>query len=410
MSLNDTPSGDRVHIGFFGLRNAGKSSVVNAVTDQEMSVVSDVKGTTTDTVRKSMEILPLGPVVIIDTPGFDDSGSLGEKRIRAARKILNNCDIAVLVTECGTEIHPAEKELTEIFEKREIPWILVRNKTDLYPGKREKETETAAEKPENLVYTSALTGEGIHELKEKIGHLIRPEEKKALLLDDLVQTGDMVVLVTPIDDSAPKGRMILPQQMLIREILDQDAVSIVTKETRLQKTLEMLKNAGQDPALVVTDSQVFAFVKEIVPEEIPLTSFSILMARYKGFLTEAVKGAAVIDRLKEGAKILISEGCTHHRQCEDIGTVKLPALLSKYTGKKFALSYSSGRDYPEDIGSYDLVIHCGGCMLNAQEMQYRMKQAVKNDVPFTNYGIAIAYMNGILKRSISMLPEVKLIL
>ena len=399
MSLNDTASGDRIHIGFFGLRNAGKSSIVNAVTSQEMSVVSEVKGTTTDTVRKSMEILPLGPVVIIDTPGIDDEGSLGEKRIQAARKITTNCDIAILVTECGKEIHPAEKELIQVFEQRKIPWLIVRNKTDLCPQK-------GTEEKENVVFTSAKTGQGIQELKEKIGHLLKPEQIKGLLLDDLVCPGDIVVLVTPIDASAPKGRMILPQQMLIRDVLDRNAVSLVTKETELEKALGMLHSSGQKPALVVTDSQVFAYVKKVVPEEIPLTSFSILMARYKGFLTEAVKGTGMIDHLEDGAAILISEGCTHHRQCEDIGTVKLPALLKKYTGKTFSLSYSSGREYPENIRDYDLVIHCGGCMLNAAEMQYRMKQAVQKGVPFTNYGIAIAYMNGILERSIRMLPEV----
>lgn len=400
MSLNDTASGDRIHIGFFGLRNAGKSSIVNAVTSQEMSVVSEVKGTTTDTVRKSMEILPLGPVVIIDTPGIDDEGSLGEKRIQAARKITMNCDIAVLVTECGRKLQPAEEDLIRIFEQRKIPWLTVCNKTDLCPAEKKEEKE-------NTVYTCALTGQGVEELKEKIGRLLKPDQIKGLLLEDVIRPEDVVVLVTPIDGSAPKGRMILPQQMMIREILDLDAVSVVTKEKQLQKTLELLEKSGQQPALVVTDSQVFAYVRNIVPETIPLTSFSILMARYKGFLTEAVKGARKIDRLQSGAKILISEGCTHHRQCEDIGTVKLPALLRKYTGKDFSLSYSSGREYPEDIQSFDLVIHCGGCMLNAAEMQYRMKQAVQNGVPFTNYGIAIAWMNGILERSIRMLPEMK---
>ena len=400
MSLNETASGDRIHIGFFGLRNAGKSSLVNAVTSQQLSVVSSVKGTTTDAVRKSMELLPLGPVVIIDTPGLDDSGELGEKRVKAAAQILQTCDIAVLVTVCGEKRDPKEEELISLFQKRNIPWLLVKNKKDLCPDGPDSEDD-------HSIRVSALTGEGIQELKEKLSRL-SPSKKEGLLLADLMKEGDAVVLVTPIDASAPKNRMILPQQMMIREVLDHNGIAMVTKETQLAQTLENLHRSGVKPAVVVTDSQVFGLVKEIVPREIPLTSFSILMARYKGFLTEAVKGARVIDDLPENAGILISEGCTHHRQCEDIGTVKLPALLSRYTGRKFSLSWSSGREFPEDPGKYDLVIHCGGCMLNAAEMQHRMQFAIENGIPFTNYGIAIAHMNGILERSTEMIPEIQI--
>ena len=378
---------ERVNIGFFGCRNVGKSSLVNVVTNQDMSVVSDVKGTTTDAVKKTMEILPIGKVLIIDTPGYDDEGELGEKRVEATKKILRNCDIAVLVTEANRELNKAEDELISIFEEREIPYIIAKNKADVI----EKYENSG-----NVVFTSAVDKTGVEELKELIGKSIK-EEKQIRLVGDLIKSKDIVVLVTPIDESAPKGRLILPQQMAIRDILDSGAVAIVTKETELEQTLNSLK---EKPALVITDSQVFKLVNEIVPEEIPLTSFSILMARYKGFLDVAVNGAKAIDKLKDGDKVLIAEGCTHHRQCEDIGTVKIPKLLKKFTGKELNLEWTNGMGFPEDLKQYDLIIHCGGCMLNENEIKYRMDLAVKEKVPFTNYGTVIAYMNGILERSL----------
>ena len=378
---------ERVNIGFFGCRNVGKSSLVNVVTNQDMSVVSDVKGTTTDAVKKTMEILPIGKVLIIDTPGYDDEGELGEKRVEATKKILRNCDIAVLVTEANRELNKAEDELISIFKERGIPYIIAKNKADVI----EKYENSG-----NVVFTSAVDKTGVEELKELIGKSIK-EEKQIRLVGDLIKSKDIVVLVTPIDESAPKGRLILPQQMAIRDILDSDAVAIVTKETELKETLDSLK---QKPALVITDSQVFKLVNEIVPEEIPLTSFSILMARYKGFLDVAVNGAKAIDKLKDGDRVLIAEGCTHHRQCEDIGTVKIPKLLKKFTGKELNLEWTNGMGFPEDLTQYDLIIHCGGCMLNESEIKYRMELAVKEKVPFTNYGTVIAYMNGILERSL----------
>lgn len=397
MGLNDTPSAERISIAFFGCRNAGKSSLVNAVTGQELSVVSETGGTTTDPVKKAMELLPIGPVMIIDTPGFDDEGALGEKRVAAARRILRSCDIAVLVTDSSRNLNACEKELLSLFGERGIPYLTVKNKADLL-----------ADIPENqngAVYTSALNGQGISELKNALAALYKPTEKQMRLVADIICAGDIVVLVTPIDSSAPKGRMILPQQQAIRDIIDCGASAFVTRETELENTLAALK---APPALVVTDSQAFKIVSQIVPEEVPLTSFSILMARYKGFLSAAVKGAAVIDLLEDGDKVLISEGCTHHRQCGDIGAVKLPRLLSRRTGKKLDLHWSSGSDFPQDLSSFRLVIHCGGCMLNAAEMEYRMKSASHQKTGFTNYGVAIAYMNGILERSIAPLPDTEL--
>lgn len=393
MSLNETASAERIHIGFFGKRNAGKSSLVNAVTNQEMSVVSPVKGTTTDTVRKAMELLPLGPVVIIDTPGIDDEGLLGEKRVAAANRVLHSCDIAVLCVECGAgALDDYEQQLTALFEKRGIPYVTALTKCDTAPK--------VPDPSGAVVATSAATGAGIEELKEALGACLKDRPERTILAD-IVKPGEAVVLVVPIDASAPKGRLILPQQLVLRELLDIGAMALVTKETELEQTLALMK---EPPALVVTDSQVFHFVKNVVPDEVPLTSFSILMARYKGFLEPAVEGALLIDQLPDGAKILIAEGCTHHRQCEDIGTVKLPKLLKKFTGKEFRLEWSSGRSYPEDLDTFDLVLHCGGCMLNEREMQYRMRAALDAGVPFTNYGIAIAHMNGILRRSVAMLP------
>lgn len=390
MGLNDTPSGERIHIGFFGCRNAGKSSIVNAVTGQTLSVVSNVKGTTTDPVKKAMEILPLGPVMIIDTPGYDDEGQLGEKRVAAAKKILRSCDAAVLVTVAGRNFNSAELELISLFKERNVPYIVVKNKTDI-----SSEPETVSE---NTVYTSALNKTGIDELKNAIGGCIKDNGKALSLVGDLISAGDTVLLVTPIDSAAPKGRLILPQQQAVRDILDTGATAVVTRETELEQALNSQKNP---PALVVTDSQAFKLVSRLVPDEIPLTSFSILMARYKGFLDTAVDGAKKLDLLKDGSKVLISEGCTHHRRCDDIGTVKLPRWLKKYTKAALQLEWSSGTGFPDDLSCYDLVIHCGGCMLNSNELKYRMNLAEKQGTAFTNYGTAIAYMQGILERSIA---------
>ncbi|CCX38526.1 small GTP-binding protein [Clostridium sp. CAG:1013] len=393
MSLNDTPSGERIHIGFFGRRNAGKSSVVNAVTGQELSVVSDVKGTTTDPVMKSMELLPMGPVVIIDTPGFDDEGALGELRVKKTKQILNRSDCAVLVVDATQGMTPADRELVELFQQKEIPYLIAYNKSDLAAAPALGEKELAV---------SAQTRENIHELKERIARLVKTGEDSRRIVGDLLSPGDLVVLVTPIDSAAPKGRLILPQQQTIRDILDSDATAIVVKENGLADTLKKL---GTKPRMVITDSQAFAQVNRDTPKDIPLTSFSILMARYKGFLDAAVEGVAAIDRLEDGDKVLIAEGCTHHRQCEDIGTVKIPKWLKEYTGKELLLEHSSGRDFPEDLSSYKLVIHCGGCMLNQREITYRQKTAGDNGVPFTNYGITIAHLKGILKRSVELFPH-----
>lgn len=393
MGLNATPSAERLHIGFFGARNAGKSSVVNAVTGQQMSVVSDVKGTTTDPVTKSMELLPLGPVVIIDTPGFDDLGALGELRVKRTRQILNRADCAVLVVDGTIGMSDADREMVELFKQKSIPYLIVFNKKDL---------SAPVEMPEGAVQVSATTGEGIEQLKDRIGGLISTDGSSIRLVGDVIHPGECIVLVIPIDSSAPKGRLILPQQQAIRDILESGASALVTRELELADTLKKLK---EPPALVITDSQAFKQVDAVTPKEIPLTSFSILMARYKGFLTQAVEGVAAIDRLQEGDKVLISEGCTHHRQCEDIGTVKIPNWLRKYTGKELVFETSSGLGFPEDLSPYQLVIHCGGCMLNSREMIYRQKCAADAGVPFTNYGITIAYVNGILRRSLGIFPD-----
>ena len=392
MSLNDTPSGERVHTGFFGRRNAGKSSVVNAVTGQELSVVSDVKGTTTDPVMKSMELLPMGPVVIIDTPGFDDEGALGELRVKKTKQILNRSDCAVLVVDATQGMTPADRELVELFRQKDLPYLVAFNKSDL---------AAAPALEENQLAVSAQTGENIQELKERIARLVKTGEDSHRLVGDLLSPGDLVVLVTPIDSAAPKGRLILPQQQTIRDVLD-SAAAIVVKETGLRDALQKL---GTKPRMVITDSQAFAQVSRDTPKDIPLTSFSILMARYKGFLDAAVEGVTAIDRLRDGDRVLIAEGCTHHRQCEDIGTVKIPKWLKEYTGKELLLEHSSGRDFPEDLSPYQLVIHCGGCMLNQREMAYRQKTAGDSGVPFTNYGITIAHLKGILKRSVELFPD-----
>ena len=414
MGLNSTPSANRVHIGFFGRRNAGKSSVVNAVTGQELAVVSDTKGTTTDPVYKSMELLPIGPVMIIDTPGFDDEGALGELRVRKTKQVLNKTDIAVLVVDATEGKKQCDEELIRIFKEKEIPYIIVNNKADLLSdevsekvcqnnvSEQRKGEQNALLSSGQEQYVSALTGAGIYELKERIGKLTPNEDMTLKIVGDLLHPGDFVVLVVPIDSAAPKGRLILPQQQTIRDVLEANAAAIVVKESELKQTLEEL---GRTPAMVITDSQVFEQVSEVVPEEIPLTSFSILMARYKGYLDTAVNGVAAIEHLKDGDKILISEGCTHHRQCDDIGTVKIPRWLKQHTGKKLIIETSSGTEFPEDLTSYALVIHCGGCMLNEREVKYRMKCAENQSVPFTNYGIAIAQMKGILKRSIELFPN-----
>ena len=401
MSLNATPSGERVHIGFFGKRNAGKSSVVNAVTGQELAVVSDVKGTTTDPVTKAMELLPIGPVVIIDTPGIDDEGALGELRVKKTKQILNKTDVAVLVIDSQQGMTEVEQELVALFQKKGLKYLIVYNKIDLLADK------SALAIDEHVCLVSAVNKEGIEALKEAIGKLAATEEKNKFIVADLIQPNDFVVLVTPIDSSAPKGRLILPQQQTIRDILDAGAISIVTKETELAHTLE---NIGKKPALVITDSQAFAPVAKDTPLDIPLTSFSILMAHYKGQLEVAVHGAAAIEALQDGDMVLISEGCTHHRQCGDIGTVKLPKLLEKTTGKQLQYRFTSGTEFPDDLSAYKLIIHCGGCMLNEREMQYRQKCAADQNIPFTNYGIAMAYMQGILKRSIEIFPSLHTIL
>ncbi|MDO4847607.1 MAG: [FeFe] hydrogenase H-cluster maturation GTPase HydF [Clostridiaceae bacterium] len=388
MSLNDTASAERVHIGFFGVRNAGKSSLVNRITNQEMSVVSDVKGTTTDSVRKAMELLPVGPVVIIDTPGIDDEGELGEKRVKSAKKTLDMCDVAVLVTENET-LNEAENGLVAIFREREIPYLVAVNKADL-----KKDFD------KSKLYVSALTGEGIEALKEKIAEKANLKKKEVRLVADFISKGDTVILVIPIDESAPKGRIILPQQQALRDILDAHARALVCQPEELEKTLDLLR---KPPKLVITDSQVFAKVMKIVPESVKLTSFSIILARYKGFLNAALEGAEKLDSLSDGAKILVCEGCTHHRQCEDIGTVKLPRWLKEYTKKDLNFEFTSGHGYPDNLGDYDLVLHCGGCMLGDAEMKSRVDAAKAAGVAFTNYGTVIAKLNGILERSTEIL-------
>ena len=394
MGLNETVSAERVHIGFFGLRNAGKSSIVNAVTGQELSLVSDVKGTTTDPVKKAMELLPLGPVVIIDTPGIDDVGELGKMRVKKARQILNMTDIAVLVTEAADGLSASEQELVTLFNDKKIPYIIVRNKSDLL--------DIIPEADKNTIYVSAKDKLNINELKDMIASLVKQEENNKKIVSDLIEPDDLIVLVVPIDKAAPKGRLILPQQQTIRDILDAGAVAVVTRDNELPSTLRSL---GRKPKIVITDSQAFAKVAKDTPDDILLTSFSILFARYKGDLISAVAGAAALDRLNDGDTVLISEGCTHHRQCGDIGTQKLPAMIKKHTGKDISFEFTSGTQFPEELSKYALVIHCGGCMLNEREMKYRIKQTLDSNIPITNYGTAIAYMNGILKRSIELFPD-----
>ena len=388
MSLNEVVSAERLHIGFFGLRNAGKSSVVNAVTGQEVSLVSDVKGTTTDPVKKAMELLPLGPVVIIDTPGIDDEGELGELRVKKTKQVLNYIDIAVLVVDSTVGLQDFDREMLTLFDKKKIPFVVAYNKSDLFAEN--------AQLDDNTILVSAKNGTNINELKEKIAHAVKVQNEKKQIVGDLLKAGDVVVLVTPIDSAAPKGRLILPQQMTIRDILDVGAIPVVTRETELETTLNALK---EKPRMVITDSQAFGFVSKIVGD-IPLTSFSILMARYKGSLESAVKGAEKMKTLNDGDTILISEGCTHHRQCGDIGTQKLPKWIKEYSGKELNFKFTSGKDFPEDLTGISLVVHCGGCMLTEREMQYRRRFCEENNVPITNYGTAIAQVNGILEKSL----------
>ncbi|MEA4823722.1 MAG: [FeFe] hydrogenase H-cluster maturation GTPase HydF [Clostridiaceae bacterium] len=394
MSLNDTPSGERVHIAFFGRRNAGKSSLINAVTGQKLSIVSETKGTTTDPVYKSMELLPLGPVVMIDTPGSDDEGELGGQRVRKARQVLNKTDLAVVVIDAAEGSTPFDDSLIGLIEAKKIPYLIAFNKADML-GNRPKPAE-------NALYVSAETGEGIHDLKERIARMVPPDDGGRRIIGDLLVPGDLAVLVVPVDAAAPKGRLILPQQQTIRDALDADAMTLVVKETGLRDALAKL---AHPPAMVITDSQAFKKVAADTPESVKLTSFSILMARYKGLLDGAVDGVAAIEHLRDGDTVLISEGCTHHRQCGDIGTVKLPAWLRAHTGKDIRITTTSGTEFPDDLSPYALILHCGGCMLNAREMLYRAKCADDQGVAMTNYGVAIAYMNGILKRSLSVFPE-----
>lgn len=394
MSMNSTPSANRLHIGFFGRRNAGKSSVVNAVTNQELSVVSEVKGTTTDPVTKSMELLPLGPVLIIDTPGYDDEGALGEMRIKRTKQVLNKTDIAVLVVDATVGMSSVDRELITLFQAKKIPYLTAYNKCDLLSVRDMRELSQDA----SSVLVSATDRKNIDQLKEKIALLMDIGEEKHLV-SDLVSPGDVVVLVTPIDSAAPKGRLILPQQQMIRDLLSADAVSVVIKEHEVEQTLAVL---AKKPRMIITDSQAFHIVAKATPHDIPLTSFSILMARYKGFLSSAVTGAMAIDSLRDGDKVLICEGCTHHRQCDDIGTVKLPRWLEEYTGKKLQYEFTSGGGFPDELVPYKVIVHCGGCMLNEREIQYRMKCAQDQGVPFTNYGTVIALTQGILTRSLEI--------
>lgn len=404
--MNQTPAGERVHIAFFGRRNAGKSSLMNAFTGQELSVVSPTEGTTTDAVYKAMELLPLGPVVLIDTPGLDDSGELGEKRIEKARQVMRKTDIAIVVADGTAPLGGTERELISEFEKRAIPWLLVYNKEDLAEKIREDgKTDLTGKFPEKTedggkaLRVSAATGFHIRELKERVAAMLPGEEKEMPLIGDLIEEGDTVVLVVPIDAGAPKGRLILPQQQMIRGILEAGALSVVCRDTELEEALQRLVSP---PKLVITDSQVFGKVNRIVPESVALTSFSIMMARYKGDLPLLAEGAAALEGLGDGDKVLICEGCTHHRQCEDIGTVKLPNLIRRYTKAEPEFSFTSGTEFPTDVSGFKLVVHCGGCMLNRREMRYRLECCRKQGIPVTNYGVLIAYMNGILERTMGI--------
>ena len=400
MSLNSTPSSERIHIGIFGKRNAGKSSLINAITGQNTALVSEIKGTTTDPVFKAMELLPLGPVLFIDTPGLDDQGELGKLRVEKSRELLKKSDLALLVIDGTAGMDFMERQLEEELRKRQIPFLIVYNKSDLC-------SKVFGSKEPNAVWVSAKSGQGIWELKEQLANMIPKRDLQKRLVGDLLKPQDTAVLVVPVDKSAPKGRLILPQQQTIRDILEIGAVSIVVKETELKETWKLF---SKRPKMVITDSQVFEKVAAEMPEDILLTSFSILFARYKGILPQAVTGAHTLEKVQDGDQILIAEGCTHHRQCEDIGTVKLPRWIEEYTGKKPEFHFISGKDFPKDLSMYRLIVHCGGCMLQEREMQYRLEQAECGNIPMTNYGILIAYMKGILKRSLEPFPEMAALL
>ena len=404
MGMNQTPMSERIHIGFFGKRNAGKSSVMNAVTGQDIAVVSDVKGTTTDPVYKSMELLPLGPVVMMDTPGIDDEGDLGNLRVKKSYQVLNKTDVAVLVIDGTAGASEEDRALLIRIREKKIPYVVVLNKKELAPPEAEQDTARFLELAEDhMISVSAADGSGIHELKEMIGRIAKTEEPEKYIVRDLLEPSDIAVLVVPIDSAAPKGRLILPQQQTIRDILEADAVSVVIKETELKNVFEKF---AQKPKMVITDSQAFAQVAKDTPDDILLTSFSILMARYKGNLEQAVRGVTALDALEDGDTVLISEGCTHHRQCDDIGTVKIPRWIREYTGKEIQIETTSGTEFPDDLTKYKLIVHCGGCMLNEREMKYRLSCAQDQGVPMTNYGILIAYVKGILKRSVQVFPEI----
>lgn len=398
MSLNSTPNADRVHIGIFGRRNAGKSSIINAITGQELAIVSDIEGTTTDPVSKAMELLPLGPVVIIDTPGLDDSGALGEMRIKKTYQVLNKTDIALLVVDSCVGMTESDFAILEKIREKKIPCLTVFNKSDI---------SGMSVNTENEISVSTVTMENIHELKERIARIVPQNIMEYPVIADKVKSGDCVVMVVPIDKAAPKGRIILPQQNTLRELLDSGCTAVVCRDSELEHTLDTM---SEPPRFVITDSQVFGRVSKIVPENICLTSFSILFARHKGNIFELVKGVKKLDTLRDNDVVLISEGCTHHRQCGDIGTVKLPAWIRKYTGKNIRFEFTSGTEFPAELSKYSMIIHCGGCMLNEREMKYRIKCAADASIPITNYGMTIAYVNGILKKSLEIFPEIESIL
>ena len=398
MSLNSTPNADRVHIGIFGRRNAGKSSIINAITGQQLAIVSDIEGTTTDPVSKAMELLPLGPVVIIDTPGLDDSGALGEMRIKKTYQVLNKTDIALLVVDSCVGMTESDFAILEKIREKKIPCLTVFNKSDI---------SGMSVNTENEISVSTVTMENIHELKERIARIVPQNIMEYPVIADKVKSGDCVVMVVPIDKAAPKGRIILPQQNTLRELLDSGCTAVVCRDSELEHTLDTM---SEPPRFVITDSQVFGRVSKIVPENICLTSFSILFARHKGNIFELVKGVKKLDTLRDNDVVLISEGCTHHRQCGDIGTVKLPAWIRKYTGKNIRFEFTSGTEFPAELSKYSMIIHCGGCMLNEREMKYRIKCAADASIPITNYGMTIAYVNGILKKSLEIFPEIESIL
>lgn len=403
MGLNATPSSDRVHIGIFGKRNAGKSSVINAITGQSLAIVSDVKGTTTDPVSKAMELLPLGPVVMIDTPGLDDEGELGALRVKKSYQVMNKTDIAVLIVDGSVGFDAAEQAVLKRLQEKKIPYVIAVNKCEQMTEEEKAQIRDQFSGEKNLIFVSAAENINIYELKELIAAQVPSEDMTLKIVGDILEPNDFVVLVVPIDSAAPKGRLILPQQQTIRDVLEAGAISIVTRESELRETLQ---NIGKKPRLVITDSQAFAQVSQDTPQDIQLTSFSILFARYKGNLSAQVKGVRALDTLKDGDKILISEGCTHHRQCDDIGTVKLPRWIREYTGKELDFCFSSGVEFPDDLTPYKMVIHCGGCTLNEREMKYRIKCAQDQGIPMTNYGVCIAYMKGILKRSLEPFPQI----